>query len=145
MPLDGALVARAFETWVHSADIAAAVGRRLPDPLPEHLHAMADLGVRVLPAALRMRGRPARMPAQGHARVVLDGPGGGEWLIPLGGDGAEAPRSVTAPLVTLRLDVMEFCLLAADRRDPGEVTADIGGDLEAGRSLLESASAFAGP
>ncbi|MEW2360299.1 maleylpyruvate isomerase family mycothiol-dependent enzyme, partial [Spirillospora sp. NPDC029432] len=135
-PLDGAFVARAFETWVHSADIAAAVGRSVPDPLPRHLHAMADLGVRSLPVALAIRSGGA----EGAARVVLDGPGGGEWLVPLGGDGAEAE-----PVVTLELGVMEFCLLAADRREPGAVRAGIGGDVALGRRLLESASAFAGP
>ncbi|MFB4313302.1 maleylpyruvate isomerase family mycothiol-dependent enzyme [Actinomadura sp. 21ATH] len=136
-PLDGAFIARAFETWVHTADIAAAVGRGVPDPLPRHLHAMADLGVRVLPVALAIRSGGG---AEGAARVVLDGPGGGEWLVPLGGDGADAP-----PVVTLELGVMEFCLLAADRREPGAVRVDIGGDVALGRRLLESASAFAGP
>jgi hypothetical protein len=135
MRLDSAMVARAFETWVHSTDIAKAVGLNLPDPLPEHLHAIAGLGVRALPAALSSRG----LRSEGLARIVLDGPGGGDWLVTLGGDGA------AAPVVTLRMDTLEFCMLAADRRDPSMVAASISGDLDVGRRLLESAPAFAGP
>jgi uncharacterized protein (TIGR03083 family) len=138
MRLDNVMVARAFETWVHSLDIAEAVGRNLPSPLPQHLHAIAGLGVRALPAALASRGHRH----EARARVVLDGPGGGEWLVTLGGDGAAAPA---APAVTVRLDALEFCLLAADRRDPSNVPASITGDAELGHHLLHSASAFAGP
>jgi uncharacterized protein (TIGR03083 family) len=134
MRLQNAIVARAFETWIHSADIASAVGRTLPAPLPEHLHAIADLGVRALPAALAMRSPGG---AEGSARVVLDGPGGGDWLVKLG--------AADDLLVTLELDVLEFCFLAADRRDPGEIQAAIDGDAPLGRRLLASASAFAGP
>ncbi|WP_344590611.1 maleylpyruvate isomerase family mycothiol-dependent enzyme [Actinomadura vinacea] len=132
MRLENAVVARAFETWVHATDIAAAVGRSLPAPLPEHLHAIADLGVRSLPAALAMRG----VETGGQARLLLEGPGGGDWLLPLGGDG---------PNVTIRLDVLDFCMLAADRRDPTKVEATIEGDSPLARHLLSAASAFAGP
>jgi uncharacterized protein (TIGR03084 family) len=135
MRLDNAVVARAFETWVHTVDIAGAVGRSLPDPLPEHLHAIAGLGVRALPAAFSSRG----LRSKGLARIVLDGPGGGDWLVTLGGDGA------SAPVVTLRMDALEFCMLAADRRDPSTIDVSITGDRDVGRHLLESAPAFAGP
>ncbi|GLZ03863.1 hypothetical protein Acsp03_13290 [Actinomadura sp. NBRC 104412] len=135
MRLDNAVVARAFETWVHSTDIAKVVGRNLPAPLPQHLHAIAALGVRALPAAWSLRG----LSPEGRARVVLDGPGGGDWLVTLGGDGA------AAPVVTLRMDALEFCMLAADRRDPSSVAASISGDQTIGRHLLEAAPAFAGP
>jgi len=135
MRLDNAVVARAFETWVHSTDIAKVVGRNLPAPLPQHLHAIAALGVRALPAAWSSRG----LGPEGRARVVLEGPGGGDWLVTLGGDGA------AAPVVTLRMDALEFCMLAADRRDPSTVAASISGDQTIGRHLLEAAPAFAGP
>jgi uncharacterized protein (TIGR03083 family) len=130
MRLSSAVVARAFETWVHSDDIGRAVGRGMPAPLPRHLHAMADLGVRSLPAALMLAGERVD-----PARVVLTGAGGGVWTL-----SEEAP-----PVVTVELDVLEFCFLAADRRGPDEVSARIDGDDRYGRRVLEVASAFAGP
>ncbi|MFC5752964.1 maleylpyruvate isomerase family mycothiol-dependent enzyme [Actinomadura rugatobispora] len=130
--LENAVVARAFETWVHATDIAAAVRRSLPVPLPDHLHAIADLGVRSLPAALAARG----IETTGTARVLLEGPGGGDWLVPLGDD---------HPRTTLRLDVLDFCMLAADRRTPAEVDAAIEGDPTLAHHLLAAAPAFAGP
>ncbi|XVQ12284.1 maleylpyruvate isomerase family mycothiol-dependent enzyme [Spirillospora sp. CA-255316] len=130
--LENAVVARAFETWVHATDIAGAVRRSLPDPLPDHLHTIADLGVRSLPAALAARG----IETTGTARLLLEGPGGGDWLLPLGDD---------HPRTTLCLDVLDFCMLAADRRTPTEVEAVIEGDPALARHLLTAAPAFAGP
>ncbi|QXJ26509.1 maleylpyruvate isomerase N-terminal domain-containing protein [Actinomadura graeca] len=137
MKLASALVQRAFETWIHARDIAAATGRSLPSPLPGHLHAMASLGVRGLPAALILHeGRPA----DGESvHIDLQGPGGGEWDLPLG---SAAPDK---PTVTLALDAMDFCLLAGDRLPPGRVRAELGGDVPLGRRLLAAAPAFAGP
>ncbi|HEU5156230.1 MAG TPA: maleylpyruvate isomerase family mycothiol-dependent enzyme [Streptosporangiaceae bacterium] len=134
------VVARAFETWVHSDDIATAVRRRLPPPLPRHLAPIAALGVRSLPKALAVTraDRPAAV-----AQVVLDGPGGGEWRLGLGaGDGGGAPPE---PAVRLRMDVLEFCFLAGGRRDPATVDAEVVGDRDLGRELLAAAPSFSGP
>ncbi|MFD0685299.1 maleylpyruvate isomerase family mycothiol-dependent enzyme [Actinomadura fibrosa] len=137
MPVRSAIVARAFETWVHSRDIALATGLHLPSPLPTHLHAIASLGVHVLPDALAMReGRPV----DGETvRVDLSGPGGGSWDLPLG------PDAPGVPTVTLSLDATDFCLLAADRIPPDEVQADVAGDVPLGHRLLAAASTFAVP
>ncbi|WP_067453658.1 maleylpyruvate isomerase N-terminal domain-containing protein [Actinomadura macra] len=137
MKVANALVQRAFETWIHARDIAVATGCSLPSPLPGHLHAMASLGVRGLPAALILH---EGGPANGESvHVDLKGPGGGEWDLPLG---SAAPDK---PTVTLALDAMDFCLLAGDRLRPGQVRVELGGDVPLGRRLLAAAPAFSGP
>ncbi|MUN36625.1 maleylpyruvate isomerase family mycothiol-dependent enzyme [Actinomadura litoris] len=137
MRTDSAVVARAFETWVHARDIATATGHSLPPPPPEHLHAIATLGVRALPGALALR--EGRAAAGESVHVDLRGPGGGAWHLPLG------PSAPDKPTVTLALDTMDFCLLAAERLRPGEIRVDVGGDVPLGRRILAAASAFAGP
>lgn len=141
------IVARAFETWVHADDIATTVRRTLPPPLPRHLRPLAALGVRSLPQALAKL-RPARPGTV--AQVVLDGPGGGEWTIGLGGAApgtgiGAAPPAASEPAVRVRMDVLEFCFLAGGRRDPAAVVAEVTGDQALGRDLLVAAPAFSGP
>jgi uncharacterized protein (TIGR03083 family) len=139
MRISDAVVARAFETWVHTDDIARALGRELPPPLPRHLHPIAALGVRGLRRALALT-RPDPAPAV-SAQVILDGPGGGEWMVGLGGKISDRQR----PVVRLEMDVLEFCFLAGGRRDPATVSAEVTGDADLGRDLLVAAPAFAGP
>jgi uncharacterized protein (TIGR03083 family) len=131
------VVARAFETWVHTDDIAKAVGRDLPPPLAHHVRQIAELGVRSLSKALALNG--AERPGDA-ARIVLDGPGGGDWTVRLGRD-----ASGGAPAVRLDMDVLEFCFLAGGRRDPATVTVTVTGDESLGRELLVAAPAFSGP
>ena len=174
--LSDAVVARAFETWVHSDDIATTLDRRLPPPLPRHLHPIAALGVRSLPKALAVL-RAERPGAA--AQVVLEGPGGGEWIVGLGAKAgpdqisdqttiqpihktSDQPQSQPmhqptsqpsdqpmnqppAPVVRLRMDVVEFCFLAGGRRDPATVSAEVTGDQDLGRDLLAAAPVFSGP
>jgi uncharacterized protein (TIGR03083 family) len=139
MRVADAVVARAFETWVHTDDIARAVGKELPPPLPRHLNPIAGLGVRSLTKALALTSTTKR-PAT-SARVVLDGPGGGEWVVGLGGKATDGQP----PAVRLQMDVLEFCFLAGGRRDPTTVTALVTGDEDLGRDLLTAAPAFSGP
>ena len=147
MRISDVMVARAFETWVHCDDIATAIRRRQPPPLPRHLRPIAALGVRSLPRALAaMRSsRPGAV-----AQVVLDGPGGGEWTIGLGGTGTDtdtdtARSTAPEPAVRVRMDVLEFCFLAGGRRDPATVDAEVTGDVDLGRDLLVAAPVFSGP
>jgi hypothetical protein len=70
-------------------------------------------------------------------RLVLTGPGGGTWTLPLGG----AERDVT---VEMTLDVVEFCLLMADRVEPRSVDVMIRGEVELGYDLLDAGPALAG-
>jgi uncharacterized protein (TIGR03083 family) len=142
-PRRQSIVVRAFEIWNHGEDIRRALGRPLVTPGADHYHLMAELGVRALPLMMAARGRtnPGR-----SARVVLTGPGGGDWLIPL------APgETPSVPALTLTLDVVEFCFRVADRRQPGELSTRIAvvddtDPDEADRlvaDILESASALA--
>ncbi|MFA1542629.1 maleylpyruvate isomerase family mycothiol-dependent enzyme [Actinomadura monticuli] len=131
------VTARAFETWIHAADIARATSRALPPPPAEHLLAIADFGARNLPKALALTGRdhPDRV-----LRLVLDGPGGGEWTIPLG-----AAAAGNVPSAQVRMDVVEFCLLAGGRRTASNVRAETSGDPVVTRDVLAAASVFSGP
>ncbi|GAA4239334.1 hypothetical protein GCM10022254_59020 [Actinomadura meridiana] len=129
--------ARAFETWVHTDDIGRATDRDVPPPLAEHVHPMADLGARGLPVALALIGRdhPDRV-----LRLILDGPGGGQWTVPLG-----TAATGDAPDAQVRMDVAEFCFLAGGRRDPETVRAETSGDPAVARDVLVAASFFSGP
>jgi uncharacterized protein (TIGR03083 family) len=135
--LASVLVIRAFETWTHSHDIALATNRPEPPADAPVLRTMADLAVQTLPLALAARGfsYPGRT-----ARVVLTGPGGGDWTITCDGQGTPAP----VPDVVLRVPVVEFCRRFADRLTVDEVPFVADGDTQLGRALVDAAPAFAG-
>jgi uncharacterized protein (TIGR03083 family) len=135
--LGSVLVIRAFETWTHCHDVAVATSRPEPPAEPPVLRTMADLAVQTLPLALAARGfsYPDRT-----ARVVLTGPGGGDWTIAC--DGRSTPGPV--PDVVLRAPVVEFCRRFADRLTLDEVPFVADGDVELGRALVDAAPAFAG-
>ncbi|MFA1546203.1 maleylpyruvate isomerase family mycothiol-dependent enzyme [Actinomadura chokoriensis] len=137
MRLSHHVTARAFETWIHADDIARATSRALPPPPAEHLLPIADFGVRSLPKALAVTGRvhPDQV-----LRLVLDGPGGGQWTIPLGGTAAG-----DVPSAQVRMDVVEFCLLAGGRRTAASVRAETSGDPVIAHDVLTAASVFSGP
>ena len=76
--LSSALIIRTFETWTHHDDIVAALGRaELLTDAPV-LRTMAELAVQTLPVAMAAKGYeyPGRT-----ARIVMTGPGGGDWTI----------------------------------------------------------------
>ncbi|MEV6305687.1 maleylpyruvate isomerase family mycothiol-dependent enzyme [Actinoplanes sp. NPDC051861] len=134
MPVPDALLARAFETWIHAEDIAGVTSSPSITPLPEHLNPMADLAVRMLP-----RVTSHRLPeASGRQiRLLLTGPGGGTWTVPLGepaGFDTDAEVSV---------DVVEFCRLVGDRRDPAVIPAEVSGDERLAREWLSVVPALA--
>ncbi|MFC4116622.1 maleylpyruvate isomerase family mycothiol-dependent enzyme [Nonomuraea zeae] len=120
------LTNRAFETWVHTTDIALAAGITMPDPVAHHVHAMTDRGCRSLPFAYLVGGGTGT----GTVEMRLSGPGGGTWQVRLGDDPG-SQRSAIA------MDAVEFCFLFADRRDPRTVAAWVDGPLA--RELLEAA------
>ncbi|MGH3243533.1 MAG: maleylpyruvate isomerase family mycothiol-dependent enzyme [Spirillospora sp.] len=138
MRLSDHLAVRAFETWIHADDIARRTGRSLLPPPAEHLYPIAEIGVRSLPKALAVTGRdhPGRT-----LRIILDGPGGGRWTIPLGAAAAAGDD----PSAQVRMDVVEFCFLAGGRRSLADIDAETGGDPDLARDVLEAASAFSGP
>jgi len=118
--LGEALVQRAFETWTHRDDIGAT---RTVAP-PGQVHRIAALAVALLPAALRA-GDPAQA---GRAwRLVLHGPGGGEWTVPAGAAGVE---------VTIGADAGDFTGLAANRVSPAAVPHTVTGDRALAAAIL---------
>jgi uncharacterized protein (TIGR03083 family) len=125
------MVSRAFETWIHARDIAHATDRNLPIPPSTHLHTIADLTARLLPHAAT-----SRRIAAASARLILTGPGGGTWTLTLSDPDLEST-------VELTMDVTEFCLLVAARREPRAVDVMIRGDVELGYDLLDAAPTLA--
>jgi uncharacterized protein (TIGR03083 family) len=130
-PVWQVLLDRAFETWIHADDLRLALGLPARPPAPGHMAMLADLGVRMLPLGLRLL--DAQRPGQ-SALVVLEGPGGGRWIVPLG----PGPSSGT-PDVTLTTDVAEFCRLIGGRRTPGSLATTVEGAADLAADLLHAA------
>ncbi|MFB8102422.1 zf-HC2 domain-containing protein [Streptomyces sp. NPDC056007] len=144
LPLQDALLDRAFECWVHGTDIAEAVDYPYGPPSAAHLHRMIDLAARMLPAALAGRRRaglagPARdLVAPGEPgrslHLEVEGHGGGDWYIAL-----DSPAAVGSPdraVAQVALDGVEFCQLVAGHISPVEAAAGQEGDREAIRDVL---------
>jgi uncharacterized protein (TIGR03083 family) len=137
MPRDNFLVARAFENWIHRDDLRRAQGQAPEAPPPAELHEMANLSMRTLPFALLVtdRAHPGKV-----ARVVLTGPGGGEWQLSMGGHAAvEGAR----PDVTLTTSIVDWCLVAGERLEPGELDHTSDGDVDLAGDLVAAAPTFA--
>ncbi|MFF2535513.1 zf-HC2 domain-containing protein [Streptomyces cyaneofuscatus] len=144
LPLQDALLDRAFECWVHGTDIAEAVDYPYKPPSAAHLHRMIDLAARMLPAALAGRrgaglAGPARElvtpGAPGRSvHLEVEGHGGGDWYIAL-----DSPAAVGSPdraVAQVALDGVEFCQLVAGHISPVEAAAGQEGDREAIRDVL---------
>ncbi|WP_037899571.1 zf-HC2 domain-containing protein [Streptomyces sp. NRRL S-350] len=163
LPLRDAFVDRAFECYVHGEDVARAVAYPYDPPAPQHLRPMVELVVRLLPralAALRAArpqhagapvgagapgapgAREGAVPPARRLRLVVDGPAGGEWLVPLGGGGASAGPEAAAPggepVASMVLDGLELCQLAAAHRDPDRLPVGEHGDRVAIREVLHA-------
>ena len=80
LPLDMLLVVRAFELWIHENDIRQAAGMPPSVPDASTLSLMTQAAAQLLPHAAARSGR--REPTSVH--LVLTGPGGGTWDIPMG-------------------------------------------------------------
>ena len=134
---DTLLISRTFETWIHANDIRRAIGRPLEHPPAAQLHRMADFSMRNLPAWLDVvgRGHPGRT-----ARVVLTGPGGGTWLVPLAADGSTAVEEAD---VAIEVDVIDWCHRVGERIAPDAVSVRVTGDAGLATDILEAASALA--
>ncbi|KPM54233.1 hypothetical protein ACG83_19780 [Frankia sp. R43] len=148
------LTSRAFETWIHTRDIATAAGITVPNPGADDLHAMADLALRLLSVPWAAATAAATAPPpEGTLTVTLTGSGGGTWS--LGPDGAQVhparsdPRAVPADprpaSGILTVEIVEFCLLVGDRRPASAVTARVEGDERLAAGLLALAPSLARP
>jgi hypothetical protein len=128
---EGLLVLRTFELWTHAQDILGAV----PATAPAQLALMSSRLVEVLPLAMAVRGvaQPGRT-----ARLVLTGAAPGCFDVPLDPGGA-----VGEPDVTILVDVVDVCRVAARRASSDAVAAHFEGDGDLGRLVLAAADAFA--
>jgi len=134
---DDALVIRAFETWTHDDDIRRALGHDLAVPDAAVMRTMAELAMATLPLAMAARG--LEHPGV-TARVVLTGPGGGEWTVPC----AVVDDPSARPDVVVRASVVDWCRRFADRIDPAAVLGHVEGDEAVARDMVDAAAAFAG-
>ena len=135
LDVDGLLVLRTFELWTHTHDVARAAGVPTPDTAPPRLALMSARLSEVLPMAMAVRGvsRPGRT-----ARLVLTGVAPGCFDVSL--DPADAPGQ---PDVTIVVDVVEVCRLAARRAVADGIGVVFEGDEALGRLVLAAADAFA--
>lgn len=97
---------RLAETWIHTGDVAAALGVELPPT--DRLWHIARLAWRTLPYAFERAGRPA----PGPTAFRLTAPHGGTWEL--------APDA--APVNVITGDALDLCLVAARRVDPEETS-----------------------
>jgi uncharacterized protein (TIGR03083 family) len=133
LPLGMLLVVRAFELWIHDNDIRQAAGLPPSVPDPSTLSLMTQAAAQFLPHAAARGG--LREPTSVH--LVLTGPGGGTWDIPIG-DGPPAP----AP-VGIIADAVGFCRLVANRATPEGLGLHITGDPDRATVVLAAASTLA--
>jgi uncharacterized protein (TIGR03083 family) len=129
------LIARAFEVWTHGDDLRRVRSEPSAPPSPESVALMSDLSVRWLPLGLELVGR-ARLGQS--VRLELTGAGGGEWTVPLGLDAA----ATAEPAATVRIDVMDWCLVTAERMNASDVQVEVTGDVTVAGDLLVAAPAF---
>lgn len=136
LPLGALLVVRAFELWVHGNDIRAAVGS--PPIVPEAavLARMTALAVRFLPYGMTRVGSAGRL----DLHLVLTGPGGGTWDVPLGED---AGAGGDVPDLLVVADAVEFCRLAGNRVDPARFDAYLRGATDRAPEVFRAAAALA--
>jgi len=135
LPLGMLLVARAFELWIHDNDIRHAVGLPPSVPDPSTLSLMTQAAARLLPHAAVRGG--LREPASVH--LVLTGPGGGTWDIPIGRN----PPAAAPNAIAIVTDAVGFCRLVANRATPGRLDLHITGDPECAAIVLAAASTLA--
>ncbi|NUR89953.1 MAG: hypothetical protein HOY71_38250, partial [Nonomuraea sp.] len=126
-PLRQAMVQRVFETWTHADDIRAATGRPPEPPRAEHVRMIAEFGLALLPRAVKGPRRHV------SATVVLTGPGGGTWTVPLSPSSDRVAALVSA-------DAVGFCRLMAGRRPPDGFPYAAEGDGALARDLIHAAA-----
>lgn len=132
--VDGLLVLRAFELWSHALDVCAATRRPVPAVDAPRLTLMSTRLMAAVPVALALRGIDVSTPA---VRFVLTGDGGGVHDVDLASalEGGE-------PL-TIVVDTVDVCLVAARRLPARALDAVVEGDpVEAG-AILGALDAFA--
>jgi uncharacterized protein (TIGR03084 family) len=118
-------ITRLAETWIHTGDVADALGVTLVPG--ERLRHVARLAWRTLPYAFMRAGR------------VLSGPVAFELQAPTGGVWRFVPDE--HPATTIRGNGVELCLVAARRVDP--VQTDLEGEGPDAAAVLELVRTYA--
>jgi uncharacterized protein (TIGR03083 family) len=130
-----ALLVSAFEIWTHTDDIRRALGRPLDVPSAAALRTMAEGSMTMVPSALEASGRVR----QGRtARIVLTGPGGGDWTVPMAPGG-----EVGEPDVAITLSVVEWCRRFSERLSAEDLDLAVRGDRRLADDLVAAAPVFA--
>jgi uncharacterized protein (TIGR03083 family) len=139
IPLSLLLIVRAFELWVHDNDIrqAAALPPSVPDPAT--LSLMTEVAARQLPLAAARTGVDEPM----SLHLVLTGPGGGTWDVPIGTGGVGGTGKAEPADVVIVSDAVDFCRLVANRAAPAGLDLHITGDAELAAALLAAAPVLA--
>jgi uncharacterized protein (TIGR03083 family) len=133
--VEAVLIARAFELWTHGDDIRRATGRSLAQPSPRELRTMSGFSVGSLEQVAPLVAPDVDL---GSTRVVLTGAGGGTFDL-----GRRAAGPLAARDLTLVVDVVDYCRLAARRIEPAELEASREGDPRIAHALLAAARVFA--
>lgn len=125
---------RVLDCWVHEQDMRRAVG------ITGNLSGLAaELTVdRLLRTVPMVVGKRAATP-EGRA-VVLRITGGVQRTITcevVGGRAAVVERPSATPMCEICLDVEAFVVLATGRRQPSDVTAELTGDVQHARAVLQ--------
>jgi uncharacterized protein (TIGR03083 family) len=136
LPVGGWLIVRAFEDWIHADDNRAAIG--LPATVPDtpSLRLMTDLVARALPNGV------ARVPGGStpvNLHLVLTGPGGGAWDVPIGAHRGDSPDQ-EVPETLVVADAVDFCQLAAKRLPPDDIKAYVTGAVDQAARIFAAAA-----
>jgi uncharacterized protein (TIGR03083 family) len=143
LELDPFLIARSFELWTHDEDIRRALGRDLVDPDPPTLTRMTELATVLLPVGISLAGGAAGAAADVSARLVLTGPGGGSWDVPMRGSAVTRARPGARFEGHVVIDSAAFCRVVASREDLNGSGAVVSQDPEVADLLLRGAAALA--
>jgi uncharacterized protein (TIGR03083 family) len=143
LELDPFLVVRSFEIWTHDEDIRRALGRAEIDPDAEVLTRMTDLATTLLPVGIALAAGGSRAAAATSARLVLTGPGGGSWDIPLRGRGVSRASPGARFDGHIVVDSAAFCRVVANRADLQRSGAVVSQDPDVADLLLRGAAALA--
>ncbi|WP_243745288.1 zf-HC2 domain-containing protein [Streptomyces hainanensis] len=153
LPLSDAYLDRAFACWVHADDIARAVEYPYGPPLGPQLRRLVDLAARRLPGSIARRrraglavSRPRLTTAGTPGRTLhleVEGPGGGDFYIPLDSPVAAVSRTAARGAVAhVAVDDVVFCQLAAGRITPDEAASAGEGDELVIHDVLSAAAAL---
>lgn len=136
--LGDAFTARVFELWIHTDDVRHSTGRSLVDPDASRLDLLCRLAASFTPLGMAVLGRAH---AGRALRLVLTGPGGGTWVLPLALD-ADGPAEGDADLTVVE-DGARFCRIAGKLLDVDAFGGDVDGDATLLADVLAGARAFA--